>query len=257
MRSTISTFLGLVVVLPTLVSAEGAESLRGSRASMLRQHEVAEEQDYSFLRTPKQVAKFVEEGRLVVLEGNQNYRVVGAQYPYARPEVKLFVEQLSSEYRQACNEQLVVTSLTRPLTKQPRNAHKLSVHPAGMAVDLRVSKSAVCSEWLSQSLLALEADDLLDVTREQRPPHFHVAIFPTAYREHVVQQLEAQAIAQAKREAETPPAAKAVIVQAGINPLAAAGEWSFVVAVTSLLMAGALLYKRRGQARRFGRIDRR
>src|SRR5688572_7028947 len=149
MRSTISTFLGLVALFPALIAAEGAESLRGSRASMLRQHEVAEEQAYSFLRTPKQVEKFVEEGRLVALEGNDNYRVIGAQYPYARPEVKLFVEQLSSEYRLACNEQLVVTSLTRPLTKQPRNAHPLSVHPAGMAVDLRISTSTFCREWLS------------------------------------------------------------------------------------------------------------
>ncbi|MEX2284890.1 MAG: DUF5715 family protein [Gemmatimonadota bacterium] len=254
MRSTISTFLGLVALFPALIAAEGAESLRGSRASMLRQHEVAEEQDYSFLRTPKQVEKSVEEGRLVALEGNEDYQVIGAKYPYALPEVKLFVEQLASEYRQACDERLVVTSLTRPVTKQPRNAHPLSVHPAGMAVDLRISTNALCRDWLSQSLLALEADDLLDVTREQRPPHFHVAIFPAAYREHVMEQLEAEAMARAKSAAETP--VQPVIVQAGVHPGFAAGDWSFAAAVTSFIVAGALLYRRRGQPRLLKRAHR-
>jgi hypothetical protein len=77
---------------------------------------------------------------------------------------------------------MVVTSLTRPLASQPGNAHELSVHPAGMAVDLRVPADANSRRWLEQTLLALETARVLDVTREHHPSHFHVAVFPEAYR---------------------------------------------------------------------------
>ncbi|MEO7456251.1 MAG: hypothetical protein ABIY52_08310, partial [Gemmatimonadaceae bacterium] len=72
---------------------------------------------------------------------------------------------------------LTITSLTRPTTLQPRNAHKLSVHPAGMAVDLRVPADATNRAWLEKELLALEHDGLIDVTREHTPAYYHIAVF--------------------------------------------------------------------------------
>lgn len=158
-------------------------TLRGSRASMLRQNSIAKNEEFSFLRTPAQVRRFVDDGRLVDLPGNRDYAVI-AGYPYARPVVRTFIERLAASYRAACDEPLVVTSLTRPANRQPRNASPLSVHPAGMAVDLRVSRRAACSSWLRTELLVLEERGLLDATREYRPPHFHVAVFPTPYAEY-------------------------------------------------------------------------
>jgi hypothetical protein len=58
--------------------------------------------------------------------------------------------------------------------------------PGGIAVDLRVSERARCRQWLEGTLLSMEARGPLDVTREYRPPHHHVALFPQPYVKHVL-----------------------------------------------------------------------
>lgn len=191
----------------TSAAAEVSITLRGSRASMLRQNRIAKEEAYSFLRTTKQVRSYVENGYLVPLDGNEDYRVL-AGHPFARPVVRAFVERLSAGYREACGEQLVVTSLTRPSARQPRNASPLSVHPAGMAVDLRVSQVAGCREWLSGELLDLESRGLIDGTLERYPPHYHVAVFPAEFGAYDAQlaameaEAERQQLEAAAREAD-------------------------------------------------------
>lgn len=152
---------------------------------MREQNAVAREHDYSFLRTSSQVNRFVDLGLLVELPGNSNYELVRVSFPYARPAVKTFVERLASQYRADCGEKLVVTSLTRPEARQPRNSSDLSVHPAGMAVDLRVSQRTACRKWLESTLLSLEKRNVVDVTRERHPPHYHVAVFPHPYENYV------------------------------------------------------------------------
>jgi hypothetical protein len=170
-----------------LANAAGipAQSLNGSRLAMQRQHAVARKMDYTFLRNAAQVRKFVASGLLVPVPGNGDYELDGVSFPYARPALKTFVVRLAQQYRSACGEKLVVTSLTRPLSDQPRNASDLSVHPAGMAVDLRISRRASCQRWLASTLIDLEKRGVLDATREQRPPHFHVAVFPEKYLAYV------------------------------------------------------------------------
>jgi Ni/Co efflux regulator RcnB len=162
-----------------------AQTLRGSPQAMQRQHRVALQHDYTFLQTSAQVRRFVEMGLLVHLPGDGNYELASVTHPYARPAVKLFVERLAAQYRAACGEKLVVTSLTRPVREQPRNASHLSVHPAGMAVDLRVSGRAACRNWLERTLMSLERQGVLDAIRENRPPHYHVALFPEPYTQYV------------------------------------------------------------------------
>lgn len=60
-----------------------------------------------------------------------------------------------------------------------------SVHPTGMAVDLRKSHVPACLHWLRSTLLSLEKAGVLEATEEFSPPHFHVAVFPTAYSRYV------------------------------------------------------------------------
>jgi hypothetical protein len=161
-------------------------TLDGSPESMARQNEVARQYGLPFVRTPAELRRLAARGELVPLNGNAHYDVVeGVAGRVARPEVKGFLESFAAGYHRACNEQLVVTSLTRPKNRQPPNAHPLSVHPAGIAMDLRVSQKAACRRWLENTLLAMERKQLLDVTREQKPPHYHVALFPDAYRVRV------------------------------------------------------------------------
>ncbi len=160
-----------------------AQSLLGSRESLLRQDEQAQAHGFSYLRTTADVRDYARRGVLVRLHGNSDYDIETDEvsFPYARPEVKLFVERLADQYRSACGEKLVVTSLTRPITRQPRNASVLSVHPTGMAADLRRSSSTACRTWLEATLLDLEGRNVLEATKEQYPPHYHVALYPAPY----------------------------------------------------------------------------
>jgi hypothetical protein len=166
------------------VAPLAAAELAGSPASMRRQHGVAQSEGHVFARTPEEVSVLVDDGRLVELPGNDDYDVI-ARWPYALLEVRVFIERFAAEYRAATGERLVVTSLTRPAARQPANAHPLSVHPAGMAIDLRVPANARARSWLENALLELERRGILDATRERRPPHYHIALFPGTYRAYV------------------------------------------------------------------------
>jgi hypothetical protein len=50
-----------------------------------------------------------------------------------------------------------------------------------MAVDLRISQTPACRQYLEASLLEMEEAGLLDITRERAPPHYHIAIFPETF----------------------------------------------------------------------------
>ena len=128
--------------------------------------------------------RFVDAGYLVPVTSGPHVELHEISFPYARPEVKLFISRLASQYRRACGERLVVTSLTRPMNRQPRNASPRSVHPTGMALDLRVP-GPKCRGWLERVLLQLEGSGVLEVSLERRPPHYHVALFPQQYAAYV------------------------------------------------------------------------
>ena len=183
--------LGLALILTLIMPAASAVAgeLRGSRAALAKAHRIARKNDYTFLRNAAQVREFIKEERLQRIVNSQNVSVKSnVQFPYARPAVRVFVERLGAQYRSATGEKLVVTSLTRPISRQPGNASEMSVHPTGMAVDLRVPSSAADRKWLERTLLALEDEMVLDVTKERRPAHYHVAVFPRQYEKYVAGQ---------------------------------------------------------------------
>ena len=172
----------LAAVIAAALPTEGA-SLRGSRSSLLRQQRAAALNDYTHLRTRSQVKKFVSAGLLVPVSGGGPVRLKGVSHPYARAEMRSFLATLGADYRSACGEPLVVTSLVRPRNEQPRNASPLSVHPTGMAADLRLPAKSRCRNWLDTRLLALERQGVLEATKESKPPHYHVALFPKAWKQ--------------------------------------------------------------------------
>ncbi len=167
-------------------SSSAAQSLRGSSRSLTAQNAQAQAHDFTYLRDAAHVRRFVELGYLVPLHGNRDYDIDDeVSFPYARPQVRTFVERLAGQYRRACGEVMVVTSLTRALNRQPPNASSRSVHPTGMAVDLRRSNHRPCRAWLEDVLLSLEANGVLEATRESRPPHYHIALYPEPYTRYV------------------------------------------------------------------------
>ena len=161
-----------------------AQSLRGSTRSLDLQNSQARIHDFTYLSTATQVRRFVDAGYLVQVRPNRDFRLHVVTFPYARPEVELFILRLAAQYRAGCGEQMVVTSLTRPLNFKPRNASDRSVHPTGMALDLR-RPSSRCRGWLEPVLLDLESSGLLEATRERSPPHYHIVIFPNQYAAYV------------------------------------------------------------------------
>jgi len=174
--------LGLCLLTPP---GAVAQSLRGSRTSLARQNRAARNHHFTYLKNAAAVRKFVSLGLLVPVRGNRDYELSGVSFPYARPEVRLFVERLARQYHATSGEKLVVTSLTRPSSRQPRNASQFSVHPCGMAVDIRRSRSRTARRWLEKVLLSLEARGVVEATRERHPSHYHVAVFPQPYAAYV------------------------------------------------------------------------
>jgi hypothetical protein len=195
-------------------TAAAATRTMASGGSMARQNAAARAEGYSFMRTPGDVWDRVARGDLVHALGNEDYTLAGVSFPVARPEVVVFLERLSADYREACGERLVVTSLTRPITRQPRNSSPHSVHPAGMAIDLRIPGRTECRRWLETRLLELQAADVLEVIRERRPPHYHVGLFTAAYRQMVEAEVAAE---QARMWAEEETAWRAMVATAQVG----------------------------------------
>lgn len=160
-------------------------TLSGSPESMERQHRVAVDAGLRFYRTPREMRRALASGELVRPRSSRALSVKEPREGAARPEVKHFLEALAAAYHARCGEPLVATSLTRATLRQPPNAHPLSVHPAGMAIDLRIPRRTTCSRWLERELLRLERLSVVDVTREHRPAHLHVAVFPSRYLAYV------------------------------------------------------------------------
>jgi LysM repeat protein len=182
MSSPVVLFVATTLLLP---SPSLAQSLSGSPASMNQQERQARLHDFTFMESGARIRRFVDAALLVAVEGNGDYDLHSVSYPYARPAAKLFIERLASQFRGACGEKLTVTSLTRPTSEQPANAHNQSVHPTGMAIDLRIPGSSRCRQWLEGVLLQLEGTGVLDATRERNPAHYHIALFPDPYEQYV------------------------------------------------------------------------
>ena len=190
-RNSLTAVAFLVLAAAVPFTAE-AGTLRGSPSSMKQQHEIAVEEDLTFTKKPAQIENLVDSGNLVKVDANADFAMSKVSFPYARPEVLLFIQRLAAQYHADNNAKLIVTSLTRPTALQPRNAHRLSVHPTGMAVDFRVPATAKQRAWLENALLGLENARVLDVTREKHPPHYHVAVFPAEYLAYAKQRMAAE-----------------------------------------------------------------
>ena len=186
MRILRPTALLVLLAAPVVGAAPAdAQSLRGSRPSIDRMYQQAQSHDLTFYRTGTGVRGAARDGDLVRLSGNEHYRLSGVSYPYVLPSARIFVQRLAAQYHAQCGDRLVITSAVRPSTLRLVNSADRTVHPTGMAVDIRKPRARRCLAWLRQTLLSLETQGVLEATEENRPPHFHVAVFPTQYRRYV------------------------------------------------------------------------
>jgi LysM repeat protein len=183
LKQCIRMKLGLVFLL--CGSLAQAQTLMGSAASMEKQYQLARTYGFNFINTASEVQRNVNSNQLVRVNPDRYMELHDVSYPYAVSETKLFLARISAQYYSACGEKLTVTSLLRPRNRQPANASARSVHPTGMAADLRIPAKANCRAWLERTLLSLEKERVLDVTREHYPPHYHVAVYAKQYETRV------------------------------------------------------------------------
>ena len=88
-----SVQLGILMGLVAAPALARADGLAGSPSSMVHQHEIAMHEDYSFLRTPKQVQALATAGALVPVTENEHLALSKVSYPYTRPEVRDFMSR--------------------------------------------------------------------------------------------------------------------------------------------------------------------
>lgn len=172
----------LVLVHPETAVAQS--SLRGSRASVDRIYSQALIHDLHFYESSTGVDRAVANGVFVRLTGNAHLQLAGVSYPYLLPTTHTFITRLAEQYHATCGEKLVVTSAVRPKSLRLVNGSDKTVHPTGMAVDVRKPPHARCLNWLRKTLVTLKDEGVLDAVEEHRPPHFHVAVFPTPYEKY-------------------------------------------------------------------------
>ena len=185
-RSSRWTFaaLGVSTLAISLAAPAGAQrrsrypnELRGSQASVQKMWDFAQTHALTFYRTPRDIENAIADGRLVALTGDSTYEVTRAvRFAYATREAKQFVLAFAPQYLAACGAPLTVTSAARPTSRQPRNSNPFSVHPTGIAVDLRRPPAGRCQTWLRQALAELEIHGYVEATEERRPVHLHVAV---------------------------------------------------------------------------------
>ncbi len=180
MQSSLVATALIAASLIALPQPSAAQSLRGSHASVSPMYRRAVRGGLDFYETSSDVKRAVIRGALVSLNGNAHYRLADIGMPYVRPETKAFVLDLAADYHRACGAPLVITSATRPISRRLANSSELSVHPTGMAVDLR-KPAGRCRTWLRRRLLTAERRGVIEATEERNPPHFHVAVLPSRY----------------------------------------------------------------------------
>jgi hypothetical protein len=179
----ISAFVLSSVISASLAGGLSAQSLRGSQESVDHLYLVARASGLQFHATVRSARRAVEAGEFVQLNGNADYVPKSRmQLPYATAETRAYIEHLGAEYHAACGERLVITSALRPMSRRPRNGSVKSVHPTGIAFDVRKPKRRMCRDWLRQLLLQHEREGTIEATEEFRPPHFHVVVLQALER---------------------------------------------------------------------------
>jgi hypothetical protein len=172
-----AALLALAPTLPAQRAGREPDALRGSKASVEKMYDFAQRYRYPFYLTPTTLDDAIAKGKLVPLTGDQSYELTrGVGFSYATVEARDFVTQFAPQYLAACGVPLTVTSAARPMSRQPRNANPHSVHPTGIAVDIRRPYPGPCLTWVRNALAQLEARGFVEATEEHHPVHLHVAV---------------------------------------------------------------------------------
>lgn len=154
----------------------GRVSLVGGEVSSSQQQlGYAQKQQLPFMATEAEYQTRISSGYFIRLESP--FMEVHARRPYALPSTVVFVAELAREYYDEGCGLLVVKDALRLTSERPSNGSLYSVHPAGMAVDIRTKYIPTeCADWLRTYISQKEAEGKVDGTQEWKPEHLHVVV---------------------------------------------------------------------------------
>ena len=160
--------------LPTLL--DGRVSLIGGElTSSPQQYEYASRRQLAYMASEEEYQARIKSGYFELLESP--FLKVLANRPHVLPSTAKFVYRLAADYYAFGCGQLVVTGAGRLSTQRPSNGSIYSVHPFGMAVDVRTKFIPIeCADWLRSYVSGKEALQEVDATQEHRPEHLHVVV---------------------------------------------------------------------------------
>lgn len=155
--------------------AESVSLVGGCQTTSEQQLQYAKGRQLPLMTTVAQYQERIANGYFVPFEGP--YLHVLADRPYALPSTVAFVTEMSVAYNTAGCGKLVVRDALRLTTERPANGSIHSVHPAGMAVDIRVKYiKRECADWLRSYIRLKEVAGKVDGTHELEPEHLHVVV---------------------------------------------------------------------------------
>ena len=190
------------------------QDLHGSKQSVEKMYEFAISHRMPFYLTPVNVDDAIAKGRLVALAGDSTYELTrGVCFAYSTREAKQFVLAFAPQYLAACGVPLTVTSAARPMSNQPHNANPHSVHPTGIAVDIRRPYPGPCLTWVRGALATLEERGVVEATEEHHPVHLHVAVLVQPGAKVLLPNLVKTVVA---RQLTTPPVPVTTLATAAV-----------------------------------------
>jgi hypothetical protein len=155
--------------------ADAVSLVGGCQTTSKQQLQYAKGRQLPLMTTVAEYKERIASGYFVPFEGP--YLHVLADRPYALPSTVAFVTEMSVAYKAAGCGKLVVRDALRLTTERPKNGSIHSVHPAGMAVDIRVQYiKSECADWLRSYVRLKEAAGKVDGTHELKPEHLHVVV---------------------------------------------------------------------------------
>ncbi len=117
----VAALAALALALAPLAAAS-SQTLRGSKASVELMYTSAHSHDLAFLRTQDDIYAAAESGALELVSITEDLTLDKVSFPFVLPNTHRFADSLAQAYHAGCGERLEVTSGSRPIDEQPRNA---------------------------------------------------------------------------------------------------------------------------------------
>ena len=190
----------MIVIISLFFASSTAEanSLRGSKESLLRQRRQAKSLRLPIIKNSAQLGQMIVRGELYELprQGETFYLdehigecdpMYAHLYRTASPMVVKFIGTLSRDfYNRFGGKRLKVTSLVRTveyqkkLQRRNKNAAKISysAHLTGAAIDISYKEmTAEEMNWMRNRLTLLERERIIEATEERFQACFHIMVF--------------------------------------------------------------------------------